>query len=482
MLTLTAGRKPAAGTHGRRLPFCLAACTVMLLLLAGTSCGPAPAGADWNIVLISVDTLRADHLGIYGYDRPTSPSIDGLAREGAVFTQAICQNTNTNPSHASMLSGLYPHSHGNRDNFFRMADDVPMLQEVLSDAGYTTAAFVSGYTLKDQICGLARGFDVYDDTFSGKERLGKQTTDRAVAWLQENADQRFFLFFHLFDPHGPYDPPAQRPAHFDPRGPARVVAPDRIPRYQRLPIGSADGGYWTDLRLYEAKYDEEIAYADRQVATLLGELDRLGLSDNTMIVLTSDHGEVLDERSHLLDHGGGVGDEEIRVPLILRLPDGRFAGQRFTGQVQSIDIAPTLANLAGVDLGPQAQGLDLVPHLESGTGDPHGDAFIETRLIPNRWRDRGYLLKPPDTLKVVRRPDAKIVVFPGTPRNYIEVYDLLNDPGERRNISADRTDLTRSLLSSLEKFLALPPRFNQVANPESNPETREIFKTLGYVD
>lgn len=461
---------------------CLAACVPLLLLLAGSSCGTRPAGADWNIVLISVDTLRADHLGAYGYDRPTSPGIDGLARDGALFTQAICQNTNTNPSHASMLSGLYPHSHGNRDNFFRMADDVPMLQEALKDAGYTTAAFVSGYTLKDEICGLARGFDVYDDMFSGKERLGKQTTDRAVAWLQENAEQKFFLFFHLFDPHGPYDPPAQRPARFEPRGPAREVAADRIPRYQRLPVGTADGGYWTDLRLYEAKYDEEIAYADRQVATLLAELDRLDLGTNTMVVLTSDHGEALDERSHLLDHGGGVGDEEINVPLILRLPDGRFAGQRFTGQVQSIDIAPTLAALAGIDMGPQVQGLDLVPHLEAGKGDPHPDAFIETRLIPNRWRDRGYRLKPPETLKVVRRPDEKIVVFPGAPRNYIEVYDLLNDPGEQHNISADDPDRTSDLLSSLEAFLALPPRFNQIANPDSNPETREIFRTLGYVD
>jgi arylsulfatase len=478
-------RRPERRTAGGRAllrPLTGAGAGALLLLMSGMACTPAPTGEAWNIVLISVDTLRADHLGVYGYDRPTSPGIDALGHEGAVFTQAICQNTNTNPSHASILSGLYPHSHGNRDNFFRMADDVPMLQEVLADAGYTTAAFVSGYTLKDQICGLGRGFDVYDDTFSGKERLGRQTTDRALAWLQENAGRRFFLFFHLFDPHGPYDPPAQRPAHFEPRGPVRQVAPERIPRYQRLPVGSADGDYWTDLRLYEAKYDEEIAYADGQVATLLAELDRLGLRDNTLVVLTSDHGEALDERSHLLDHGGGIGDEEIRVPLILRLPDGRFAGVRFTGQVESIDIAPTLATLVGVDLGPQVQGLDLLPHLERGTGDPHREAFIETRLIPRRWQDRGYRLKPPDTLKAVRRPDAKVVVFPGAPRNYVELYDLLNDPGERVDISADSPDLTRSLLEDLEKFLALPSRFNEVASPDANAETRAIFKTLGYVD
>lgn len=455
---------------------------VCVLALATPACSRTPAAPDWNIVLISVDTLRIDHLGTYGYDRPTSPAIDALATGGVVFEQAICQNTNTNPSHASMLSGLYPHSHGNRDNFYRMAEDVHMLPEALHEAGYKTAGFVSGYTLKDRICGLARGFDVYDDDFSGKERRGGETTDRVLAWLRTHAEDRFFLFVHLFDPHGPYDPPADRPVRFEPRGPERKVAPDRIPRYQRLPVDAPEDAHWTDLRLYEARYDEEIAYADSQVARLLDELRQLGLYEKTIIVFTSDHGEALDERVHLLDHGGGIGDEEIRVPLILRLPDGRFAGRRFTGQVELIDIAPTLAALAGVDMGDGIQGVNLLLHLEKGSGDPHPTAFIETRVIPHRWRERGYRLNPRESLKAVRRPGSKLVVFPGLPRNYIELYDLEADPAEKDNLYPGARDQARPLIVELDRFLALPSRLNQVASPEADPETLEIFRTLGYAD
>ncbi|MCZ6650467.1 MAG: sulfatase [Acidobacteria bacterium] len=477
--------RPAArvpGLAGRVLPRLAMAVAALTLGLATAVCSRAPAVSDWTIVLISVDTLRVDHLGTYGYDRPTSPTIDALADEGVVFEQAICQNTNTNPSHASMLSGLYPHSHGNRDNFYRMAEDVRMLPEALHEAGYKTAGFVSGYTLKDRICGLARGFDLYDDDFSGKERQGGQTTDRALAWLRTHAEDRFFLFLHLFDPHGPYDPPADRPVRFEPRGPERKVEPQRIPRYQRLPVGAPEDAHWTDLRLYEARYDEEIAYADSQVARLLDQLRQLGLREQTIILFTSDHGEALDERVHLLDHGGGIGDEEIRVPLILWLPDRRFAGQRFTGQVELIDIAPTLAALAGVDMGDGLQGVNLLPHLEGGTSDPHRSAFIETRMIPHRWRERGYRLNPRDTLKAVRRPDSKLVVFPGLPRNYIELYDLEADPAEKHNIYPVAEAQARPLIDNLDHFLALPSRLNQVASPEADPETREIFRTLGYVD
>ena len=462
------------------LPRLAMAMTAFALGLTTSAC--TPSVPDWNIILISVDTLRSDHLGAYGYDRPTSPTIDALAGEGVVFEQAICQNTNTNPSHASMLSGLYPHSHGNRDNFYRMAEDVRMLPDALHAAGYQTAGFVSGYTLKDRICGLARGFDVYDDEFSGKERQGGETTDLAIAWLRAHAGDRFFLFFHLFDPHGPYNPPAGGPVRFEPRGPERQVAPERIPRYQRLPLDAPEDAHWTDLRLYEARYDEEIAYADSQVGRLLDQLRQLGLHERTIIVFTSDHGEALGEREHLLDHGGGIGDEEIRVPLILRLPDRRFAGQRFNGQVESIDIAPTLAALAGVDLGGGVQGVNLLSHLERGTGDPHPDAFIETRVIPHRWRERGYQLNPRESLKAVRRPDSKLVVFPGLPRNYIEFYDLRADRGEQNNIYPAASAEAQPLIDSLDRFLALPARLNQVASPAADPETREIFRTLGYVD
>ena len=463
---------------GRRGPLPLAA----LLLVATSAACAGPRGP--NVLLISVDTLRADRVGAYGWPRPTTPHIDALARQGVTFTQAICQNTNTNPSHASILSGLYPRTHGNLDNYFMMIEGVDLLPEVLRRRGYATAAFVSGYTLKEKICRLDQGFDVYDDEFAGRERRGGQTVDRALAWIRaRDRATPFFLFVHLFDPHGPYDPPADSGLpEFAPQGPPLPVPLDRIPKYQRLPPGAPDIEVWTDLRLYKARYEAEVAYADAQVGRLLEALQTLELAAGTVVVLTSDHGEALDERTHLLDHGGGIGDEEIRVPLILRLPEARLAGRRYEGQVQSIDIAPTLAALTGSGPMPGAQGVDLVAVAGDQRPAPHPEALVETRVIPYRWRDRPYQLMRTDTLKAVRRVDAKLVAFPGPGRHYFEFYDLAADPGELSDRHATAGERAAPLLAALEAFLRLPARRNPIVDANADSETREILRSLGYVD
>jgi len=459
-------------------PLTLAA---LLVVVTSAACAGPPGP---NVLLISVDTLRADHVGAYGWPRPTTPQIDTLARDGVTFTQAICQNTNTNPSHASILSGLYPRTHGNLDNYFMMIDAIDLLPEILRRRGYATAAFVSGYTLKEKICRLDQGFDVYDDEFAGRERRGGQTVDRALAWLRAR-DRRtpYFLFVHLFDPHGPYDPPPDAGLpEFAPQGPPQPVPLERIPKYQRLPPGAPEAEVWTDLRLYKARYEAEVAYADAQVGRLLEALRTLELSSSTVVLLTSDHGEALDERTHLFDHGGGIGDEEIRVPLIVRLPDGRLAGRRYEGQVQSIDIAPTLAALTGTGPIPGAQGVDLVAVASENRPAPHPDALVETRVIPYRWRDRSYQLSRADTLKAVRRVDAKLVAFPGVGRTYYEFYDLRADPGELSDRHATEGERAAPLLAALQRFLQLPARRNPIVDANADSETREILRSLGYVD
>lgn len=460
----------------------LRAALAALPIAAGlAACAPPPGP---NVVLISVDTLRADRVGAYGWPRPTTPSIDALARQGVTFTQAICHNTNTNPSHASILSGLHPRTHGNLDNYFMMIDDIDLLPEILRRRGYATAAFVSGYTLKEKICRLDQGFDVYDDDFAGRERRGGMTTDRALAWLAARDRGRpFFLFVHLFDPHGPYDPPAGAALpEFAPQGPEQPVPLERIPKYQRLPPGAPDAEVWTDLRLYKARYEAEVAYADSQVGRLLEALRDPDLASRTVVVLTSDHGEALDERVHLLDHGGGIGDEEIRVPLVLRLPDGRLAGRRYDGQVQSMDIAPTLVRLAGAGAIAGAQGLDLLDAVDRDLPATHPDALIETRVIPYRWRHRPYQLSRADTLKAVRRVDAKLVAFPGPGRHYFEFYDLRADPNELIDRHATDADRAAPLHAALDGFLRLPARRNPIVDANADSETREILRSLGYVD
>ncbi|MFQ5718458.1 MAG: sulfatase [Acidobacteriota bacterium] len=436
----------------------------------------------FNVVLISVDTLRADHVGAYGYPRPTTPNIDRLARGGVTFSEAICQNTNTNPSHTSMLTGDYPRFHGNWDNFYLLSPDVPLLQEMFARGRARTAAFVSGYTLKNKICGLARGFETYDDDFTGKERRGDLTADRAIRWLTANAGDRFFLFVHLFDPHGPYNPPPDLAARFPPSGPSETVPVQRIPRYQRLPTGAPADEVWTDLRRYKARYDAEIAFADIQVGRLLAALTALGLDDSTVVLLTSDHGEALDERFHLLDHGGGIGDEEIHVPMILRLPGGHHAGETFPGQVESIDIAPTLAAAAGLRYPVPTQGKNLLPLIGVSGPSAHAYALTETRLVPVRWGDRPYDLRPGESLKAVRSPEGKLVVFPGRQHDYREFYDLETDPAERTDVYGQQRARARAFEERLAGFLAMPTRRNTTADPDTDTATRDIFCTLGYVD
>jgi iduronate 2-sulfatase len=247
-------------------------------------------------------------------------------------------------------------------------------------------------------------------------------------------------------------------------------------------VDAPEGEIWTDLHRYEARYDAEIAFADAQVGRVLDALDRLGLTDRTVVLLTSDHGEAIGERYHLLDHGGGIGDEEIRVPLVLRLPGRRHAGERFHGQVQTIDIMPTLAALAEAPLPAPVNGIDLLAALRQG-GDPHPEAHVETRVIRNRWRDRAYDLRRDDTLKALRRPSAKLVVFPGEPRNYLELYDLEADPLETADIFHLRPEAAAELVESFNRFEETPPpRWNETADPEADSETRQIFCTLGYAE
>jgi arylsulfatase len=338
-----------------------------------------------NVVLIVVDTLRADFLGAYGYDGGTSPNLDTLAARSVVFDRAVAASALTAPSHASIMTSRYvrEHSIGYLNGGTRLVGR-PTLASVFRDAGYDTAAFISNSIIRRRV-GLDAGFDVYDDALPDSERnrpyaferTAEATTDRAVEWLRRDATTPFFLWVHYQDPHGPYTPPDELVAEFDrPPDPSERPLPvldgqsghRGIPAYQALP----------GLRYasqYRARYAAEIRYFDQALARLLEAIDTREGEGGTVLLLTADHGESMGEGQYFFAHGHATTPDLVRVPFILCAP-GLAAG-RNAGLVHHVDVMPTLLDLAGLPLPPGLRGLALGPLVGSGRDLPDRVVFSD---------------------------------------------------------------------------------------------------------
>lgn len=458
------------------------------LLAVIAACGsPAPVGpaGDVNLVILSIDTLRPDHLGCFGYVRDTSPHIDRLAQRSVLFEQAVTVHVATAPAHATVLTGLEPAGHGIRRNGGRLRAGVPTLAERFAADGWSTGGFVSGWTLQRHT-ELDRGFQIWDDDLgpprAGARRSGAETTDRALEWLaQEVSDaHRFFLFLHLFEPHWPYEPPARdvlrflpgqselttlsRPVHID-----RRLAVNRLTREERAE--------------YVARYDGEIVVADRLVDRLIDSLDRLGVEHNTVVVVLSDHGETLFEREWAMDHGTRPYDEQARVPLIVNLPGDRLAGRRIPDQVSLLDVAPTVLEIFGLAPSSPLPGRSLLP-LARGLADDQAPrpTFITARCEPARVPHIDAKLVRGGLVRAVRLPGVKLVVFPtGPPTGVRELYDLIADPTEQNDLSAHKPALLAPLHDELERWWASVGADSDSAPLELTPEVEAVLRELGYL-
>jgi tetratricopeptide (TPR) repeat protein len=396
----------------------------------------ASGGAAGPIVLVSIDTLRADRLPLYGYARGRTPAIDALARESVVFERAYAHAPQTLPSHTSMLAGELPFEHGVRDNVgFTVADRVPLVTAELQAAGYRTGGFVSAFVLRSGT-GIARGFDTFDDRFPqggidrspGQiQRSGPSTLEAATAWMNGLTDDRFFLFLHLYEPHTPYTPPARFRDAGDP-------------------------------------YDGEIAAADAVVGSLVGYLKRRGWYESATIIVTSDHGEGLGDHGEQ-EHGLFVYDESIRVPLVIRRPDGAGGGRRVATPVQHIDLPPTIRTIAGLAPFAGARGRDLAAVL-AGSGAIEPQAIYAEALYARYhfgWSELFALTD--ERYRYISAPRA-------------ELYDLERDPDERRNIAGDRAQTAAAMRSALDRLIA----GRSIDAPGSvTADERERLAALGYV-
>lgn len=407
--------------------------------LLATGCGPKEGTSDVTVpdgtpvVLISIDTLRSDHLPAYGYDGVETPAIDRLRRDGILYEHAFAHAPTTLPSHASIFTGRVPALHGVRDNMGYRLDpaDGFYLPRSLKEAGYRTGAAVSAYVLRAET-GLADGFDLYEDQIGGAtdrgvgiaERPGSETLDRSLEWLNEVSNQPFFFFFHLYEPHAPYAPPESLEAR------------------------------------YETSYDGEIAEADRVVGRLLDELRRLGVYDRALVILLSDHGEGLGDHG-LDEHGLFLYREAIQVPLLVKLPEGQLAGRTAERAAQLIDVAPTLAQTLGLDGAEALPGGSLLDLLEPG-GEERA-IYAET-YFP--WVHYGWS----PLQSIVRFPDH--LIFGPDP----ELYDLAGDPEEM----TDRLPGDRQTFAELRSELRPYPR--ELERPVSeDQETRDRLAALGYL-
>ena len=413
----------------------------------------APAKPAGNVLLITIDTLRADHLACYGYRRAATPTMDGLAKESSKFEHAYAPVPLTLPSHVALLTGTYPFYNGVCDQpGFRLPADIPTLAEYFSRAGYSTAAVLGSPVLSRRF-GLSRGFEDYDDRFGAsthEQEVGLPNIKRpadlvvrlALGWLDRKSPGKpFFLWLHFYDPHLPY----------------RAPEPFRT-RFAAHP------------------YDGEIAYTDSALGTLFAGLRSRGMYDSSVIALTADHGEGLGDHGEST-HGYFLYDSTLRVPLLVKLASPARAADLKTS-VSLVDLAPTLLHLAGIHAPPSMQGTDFGGSLISGEEPQPRPVYAETMypLLHLGWNPLRALISqtaaPPapwDGVKYIEAPNP-------------ELYDLRRDPEEFHNDYSSHQAVANAARDRLEAFVsAHAPAKPSSARAPVSKETAELFASLGYV-
>ena len=413
----------------------LAAFGTALAAVGGWRYARASAPASGPIVLISIDTLRADHLPAYGYKNVKTPAIDALATDGIVFERAYSHAPQTLPAHAALLSGRLPFETGVRDNIgFALKGGERLLPQMLRERGYATAGVVSAFVLRKET-GIGQGFDLFDAemppatldaNINQVQRDGSQSEAVAERWLDSVGTARAFLFLHLYEPHKPYTPP------------------ERFGQF--------------------APYDGEIAYADEIVGRLVRYLKSHQLYDRSTIVLLSDHGEGLGDHGEQ-EHGLFVYDEAIHVPLVIKQEGNAGAGRRVSDVVQHIDIVPTILDLVKAPSAGNLRGRSLKPLLDGARHLPEQAVYSEAMYSRYHFGWSELTALTDDRFRYIKAPRE-------------ELYDLQRDPRERTNLADERSPAKQALRGALDRLVA----GQTLQTPSDIPaDARERLQALGYV-
>ena len=449
---------PAASSPRARLGtvrVASAAAIVVSLLVIGYLFWGAPESSmdiaalrgdrQMSVVLVTLDTTRADRIGAYGYEEINTPAFDGLAATGVTFLRAYSPTPLTLPAHTSLMTGTYPPYHGVRDNgAFVASNELVTLAEQFQQAGYRTGAFIGAFVLDGRF-GLEQGFDSYFDEFevprsrmiplASIQRTASEVVDAAIEWAEQDSSAPFFMWVHMYDAHTPYEPPAE----FEERYPERP-------------------------------YIGEIAYADSQLGRLVSWLDVNGLRDDTFVVVSADHGESLGEHGEI-EHGLFLYEAAIRVPLVVSVPFSAYHGIRRPEPVSLVDVMPTILGLTGLPIPAAVQSENLVPWL--GADDPDRSAsYVYSETYYPRlhfgWSE----------LRAILNPEYKLIVA----SSETELYDLDEDPEEIANLSPQRAATAEALRIDVESLVASFEEDGGLAEAVTlDEETRRRLAALGYL-
>ncbi len=435
-------------------------------------CGPKAKNRP-NILFISIDTLRRDHCSLYGYKLDTTPNLRVFASQSAIFDMAFSPTATTAPSHATMFTSLYPITHRLIKNGLKLSPKHKTLAEILKMNQYQTAAVVSSFVLNAKF-GFAKGFDHYDDgdfekpestaktqvwegldVAGGFERRADHTSQKVVEWLRttRNPNKPFFLFVHYFDPHFPYYPPEPFYSRYDPKK------------------KSADS-----IEKSIACYDGEIAFTDCEIGRILQMLKTIGVEQNTIVVITSDHGEGLMQHGHM-GHGIHIYDETVRVPLLFHWPNHIPKDKLFNAPVELLSIAPTILDLVGISLKDLPfQGYNLTPALINNAPlDKNRPVYLHRRHYKERWFQKIWVK---GEKLGIRAEDWKYIE--GKEENTRELFNLKNDPTEMKNLFSDSQEKADELSGKLKKWII--SHTGEQSDLYIDEKVLEILKSLGYVD
>jgi arylsulfatase A-like enzyme/Tfp pilus assembly protein PilF len=393
-----------------------------------------------NVLLITIDTVRADRIGAYGYRAAATPAMDRLAREGVRFADATTASPLTGPAHAAILTGAYPARYSVRDNATTpLPAQASTLAEILKDAGYRTGGFIGTFILGREY-GFSQGFDEFDARFDGfdasmklqAQRSGGAVVDAAAEWLRRSSPQPFFAWVHLYDAHAPYTPPAPFADRFRTR-----------------------------------PYDGEIAYVDACIQRLVSLLEQQGTLDRTLIAVIADHGEGLGDHGEG-EHGLFLYEPVLRIPWIMRLPGHALAGIVVDEQVRSVDVVPTIADLLGVTLKESVDGESVVPVMRGNARRDPSPAYAETFYprLHYGWSE----------LRSVRAGGWKYIDAPRP-----ELYNMKTDAAEVRNALQARGPLAAGLLAELNRIASRVGSTAAISVPQPDPETLARLRSLGYI-
>lgn len=463
-----------------------------------------------SVLLISIDTLRADHLSCYGYHRKTTPHLDQLATDGVLYEKAYSTAVWTPPAHASMLTGLFPSSHGTVDQN-RLSDSIPTLAEVLLSYGYKTAGFVNNSQV-GELVGLEKGHQVYQEIWKGHRSVSivqrtinflwrkgvhfmgvsdhgaRRTNELACRALIENRHHPFYMFLHYIEPHNPLDPPSAFKARYWKNIRLQNIDLKKLDLVAKNPLIC----FVEDLTLnpdeieaLKALYDAEISYVDQKIGELFEFMKREGIYDDTMIILTADHGEHFGEHN-LYSHVASLYEPILHIPLMIKYPGRSNNGKRMSGLVQLVDVFPTVIDVLGLDqqLSKEGQGLSLT---RAGSSDLFHEFIIaewEGRIpsfILNRVED-------PESSQVVQRFKDPMVMIRQGDHKYIksdsgkeELYDMERDKDERFNKITEEKVVAEELRKKLSTWQSMNRKIEHEKQSAVDELTKKNLESLGYM-